>query len=684
MLDAESLIPEITDEDIRWVRLLMRLDPFDEPRCHFLKRRSTVDLSACPGSGKTTLIVAKLAILARKWPHRTKGICVLSHTNVAREQIERRLGRTVVGQRLLAYPHFIDTIHGFVNRFLALPWLYSNGYPSPTIDDDVTTAYRRGVLGNKDYWSVQSFLAKKYSGFDRLRICGRDLSFDLGGKSFPAKHSAQSFQRAKRAIEIAAQAGYFCYDEMFVWANALLEDHADLPDWLALRFPLVILDEMQDTFERQETLLNAVFPRGSDQIVVQRVGDPNQEIFDLPDAGTSSADPYPDPDPARCLGIPNSYRFGNEIAGFASPFAVHQVGTNGLSGVGPKGSGAAAQECKHAIFVFPDNSTNGVLDAFGKHVLDALGDALVTEGTVHAVGHVHQDDPDVSPGHAHYPKSVGHYWDGYAVEISRKDPNPRTLAQYVRVAQGLVADGRILSPGVEKIAAGTLELARRLGEIGDLKRKARTHHRVVVDALEGDAESLAAYRNLLSRYLVEKITLSEDSWPSHAEDFSAVAANLYDGETDTSKAERFLTWPEDDPSLGAAASSSSIDAGPNVFRFNNSSGTIDIRLGSIHSVKGQTHLATLLLSTYWHDHSAKRMMPWLLGQKVNEKEAGNRDIQRLLHTYVAMTRPCYLFCLAVPRLALGGDQAIDQIIATLKGRGWHIAEIIDGVAQWIE
>ena len=209
MPDAESLIPDVTDDDIEWVCALMGLDSFDAPRREFLKRRTTVDLSACPGSGKTTLIVAKLAILARKWPHRTKGICVLSHTNVAREQIEHRLGRTVVGQRLLSYPHFIDTIHGFVNRFLALPWLYSNGYPSPTIDDDVTTAYRRGVLEPKEYWSVQGFLDKKYSGFDRLRICARDLSFDLGGKAFPAQPSAPTYQHAKRAIEAAAQAGFF-------------------------------------------------------------------------------------------------------------------------------------------------------------------------------------------------------------------------------------------------------------------------------------------------------------------------------------------------------------------------------------------------------------------------------------------------------------------------------------------
>ncbi|MDE0600939.1 MAG: UvrD-helicase domain-containing protein [bacterium] len=677
MPDAESVLPEITDNDIEWVRSLMGLDCFDEPRRDFLKQRSTVDLSACPGSGKTTLIVAKLAILAQKWPHRTKGICVLSHTNVAREQVEHRLGRTVVGQKLLAYPHFIGTIHGFVNRFLALPWLYSEGYPSPTIDDDVTTTHRGRVLKN-DYWSVKGFLDRRHTSIDRLRICGRDLSFELGGKPFPAGPSTQSFQHVKRAIETTARAGYFCYDEMFVWANALLEDQDRFPMWLAYRFPLVILDEMQDTFERQASFLNAVFPRSSNTVVVQRVGDPNQRIFDALDLNSNMLEPYPDP--SRCLGIPNSYRFGPKIAELASPFAVHPVGSSGLVGMGPSGPGLSAQTCNHAIFVFPDDNTDGVLNAFGEHALEVLGAAIVTRGTANAVGHVHQDDPRVSPGHAHYPKSVGHYWEGYTVEISRKDPYPRTLVQYVRVAQALVAQGRTLSPGVEKIASGTLELARRLGDVGELKGKGRTHRAVMVE-LEGAADSLTIYRKFLGRFLIEKATLSEDDWPSHAENLTTVAAALCRGRADTSGAERFLAWPNDDPSLSALTSSSG-DATPNILRVNGSSGAIDIRLGSIHSVKGQTHLATLLLSTHWHAHSAKEMVPWLLGEASGGSGAGIRNIQRLQHTYVAMTRPSHLLCLAIPRSALGGDQELDQNIVTLQQKGWRVAEIVCGAAQW--
>ena len=129
MANPELLIPAVSNEDVEWIRGIMGLRDLDQSRQDFMRARTTLDVSACPGSGKTTLIVAKLAIMARKWPHRTRGICVLSHTNAAREEIQRRLRGTVVGQQLLSYPHFIDTIHGFVNRFLALPWLNSQRIP---------------------------------------------------------------------------------------------------------------------------------------------------------------------------------------------------------------------------------------------------------------------------------------------------------------------------------------------------------------------------------------------------------------------------------------------------------------------------------------------------------------------------------------------------------------------------
>ncbi len=678
MLDTAPLIPEITEEDIRWICSLMKLDSLDEERQSFLLSRSTLDVSACPGSGKTTLVVAKLAVLARKWPYRRKGICVLSHTNVAREEIQRLLGGSVVGQGLLTYPHFIDTIHGFVNRFLALPWLRSKGFPPPTIDDDVTTAYRRGTLKH-EYWTVQNFLEAKHSSFDRLRICARDLSFVLGGKTFPAGQHTKSYRLAKQAVEEAAKAGYFCYDEMFVWARAFIEDFPAAVSWLRRRFPLVIIDEMQDTDEVQGDILGTIFPAASPDIIVQRVGDPNQTLFEDPDVNSGKREQFPDP--ARQLKIANSFRFGGKIAGLASPFAVMSVGPKGLCGMGPKRNSGILSECA-AIFVFPDSTTAGVIDSYGRHILESFDDSALRHGRVTAVGAVHHDVADIPPGHAHFPKSVPHYWSGYASEIARKESNPRTLAQYFRVAQAAVSDAGNLSPGVERIAAGLVRLAGRVGDGSHVKRKTRMH-RAIIDALGSNAEAIAAYRRLLAMSLIKGVALTESIWVNMKEDILGIACLLCGGVTDQSKAADFLEWSGVEPSIAECSQALPNAAAPNTYRVVSGGRFVDIRLSSIHLVKGQTHLATLVLNTFWHGHSSQRMLPWLLGEKVNVSGAGPQDRKRLVQAYVAMTRPSHMICLAVPRSKLGDDQAFSRHLAILAARGWRVAEIVDGDSHWL-
>jgi len=680
MADPQSLIPQVADEDVEWICSVMGLREFDQSRQEFLRARTTLDVSACPGSGKTTLIVAKLAILARKWPHRTKGICVLSHTNAAREEIQRRLHDTVVGQQLLSYPHFIDTIHGFVNRFLALPWLNSNGFPAATVDDDVTSTYRRHVLTNSDYWKVENYLRKKHSGFDRIRLKDRNLHIGLVDRSFPAGPSAATHQIARRAAEASSKAGYFCYDEMFIWANALLEDCPGVATLLQRRFPLVMVDEMQDTSELQVGILESVFPRVSSEATLQRVGDPNQAIFEGTRAGTAVPGGFPDA--ATCLKIPNSFRFGPAIATLASPFAVHSVGPDGLQGVGPRAVEGAPECCTNALLIFEDAEARGVLDAYGQHVLSSFGDKTLAIGDVAAVGAVHQDATGVTVGDPHFPKTVPHYWSGYTAEVGRREPHPRTLIQYVRVAQALVRDGRDLAPGVEKIASGLVRLARRAGDAELVGRRA-PRHRTVVEAISMNAEASSAYRRLLRAFLLDWETLSVASWTQRQADILLVAAALGASGTAPNSADSFLGWDQHDPSLAVHVAASPQDAGPNVYRIDDGAGrSVDIRLGSVHSMKGQTHLATLLLSTYWHDHSAKRMLPWLLGEKVNLNGAGARDRARLQQTYVAMTRPSHLVCLAVPRSAFGEDTALAGHVATLKERGWHVADVVDGAPSW--
>lgn len=186
-MNLTQIIDPITDDDVEWVTNLMKLEALDESRRSFLKAMSSLDVSACPGSGKTTLVVAKLAILARHWKSRTQGICVLSHTNAAREEIEHRLGCSEIGQRLLRYPHYIDTIHGFTGRFLASPWLRSEGIALTAIDDELTHAARRKALKPWEYAGIKKAFESAHLKLEKLRLRTVDFDNPLTGSSVVAQ-----------------------------------------------------------------------------------------------------------------------------------------------------------------------------------------------------------------------------------------------------------------------------------------------------------------------------------------------------------------------------------------------------------------------------------------------------------------------------------------------------------------
>ena len=113
----------ITDDDIRFAEtiLLPQGDTFDSERVRFIKNLNTIDLQACPGSGKTTCLLAKLLILGKYIPLiDNKGILVLSHTNAAIDEIKSKVFK--YAPELFQYPNFVGTIQSFLDYFLPIPF----------------------------------------------------------------------------------------------------------------------------------------------------------------------------------------------------------------------------------------------------------------------------------------------------------------------------------------------------------------------------------------------------------------------------------------------------------------------------------------------------------------------------------------------------------------------------------
>ncbi|MFD2831425.1 UvrD-helicase domain-containing protein [Corticicoccus populi] len=130
---------EITEADIQYAESLLLPEgiTFNDERRDIIKCLEKKDIRACPGSGKTTTLLAKLAIISKKLPlENNDGICVLTHTNVAINEIKTKLG--INGLKLFSHPNNCSTIQSFVNKYLAIP-AYINilGKRPNRIDDEI-------------------------------------------------------------------------------------------------------------------------------------------------------------------------------------------------------------------------------------------------------------------------------------------------------------------------------------------------------------------------------------------------------------------------------------------------------------------------------------------------------------------------------------------------------------------
>lgn len=593
---------------------------------------------------------------------------------MAREEIAHRLGNTDVGQRLLSYPHFIDTIHGFVNRFLATPWLLSAGYRVTAIDNDLTTRVRRRHLNPGDYRTLNAYLEKKFISFDSLRLGCTNFATPLVNTVFPSGTHTNMYKLAASALRHAAEQGYFCYDEIFLLGEALLAQQPDLPAILQSRFPFILVDEMQDTSEQQNGFLRHLFPRDVPTVCIQRVGDPNQAIFE------GGIKPVVDtfPDIIRCVSIADSFRFDASIGALATPFAYHPVQPNGLKGVRP--TTGAGQGMPHTIFVFPDNDTSGVLDAFGHHVLATLPAFMIASSAVTAVGAVHKPFPDVEPGHKQYPKTVAHYWARYQPGAGRPTYRPRTLAEIFLAAQALASSGGPLHQCVDSVASAISHLANLLAGTTQVKSSGRQHLHVEKRLADAD-EVRTLYHELLSRFVIGREPLTAAKWAQVCPGLRVLGAAVGGGVSNASAANDFLVWPAVVPVAPLPADPNQpASAAVNSYRYAHGNAKVDIQLGSIHMAKGQTHTATLVLETFNQSHFLHGLMPWLVGKnQYGVKCASDKAMQRLLQIYVAMTRPTHLLCLALRKSSLGTVKDIAENEKKLLARGWQIRHLTSAI-----
>lgn len=251
----------------------------------FLDARGKIVLNACPGSGKTTTIAKKLMLLQDEYTSkfgRFSGIACLSFTNTAKDEISEKY--TELSGGYLGFPHTVSTIDSFINQYITLPYYYlfiKNGKRPKILDDP-------GFLN--DAWKGRF----RFKARNNQLICfayppasirfESDGTFSSNGyrpsKDKVAPDIFNSYCNALKKWQI--QTGLITTSDSAFIAYELLCQHPKIGNWLALRFPHIIVDEAQDNSAVQHALFDKLAELGLANL--EFIGDPYQSLYEWRDA----------------------------------------------------------------------------------------------------------------------------------------------------------------------------------------------------------------------------------------------------------------------------------------------------------------------------------------------------------------------------------------------------------------
>ncbi|MBA2313734.1 MAG: ATP-dependent helicase [Actinobacteria bacterium] len=276
-------------------------DPTEEQWLAIAHPLEPVYLVAGAGAGKTAIMAARIA-----WIIENKGIAPsqilgLTFTNKAAGELEERVNAAL---------DVIDDAHGSWSRGEATVQTY-NAFAASIVRDHgllVGVEAEAGLLSEAQQWQLVLTCINDLPAFDaiELRTAATLVRSTLALASAVADHvitvadveaaadgllSSKSLDeesmivarrrkelcRAVAAYQVAKQRhGRIDFSDQITKAVEILEGHSLVRRSYQERFPIVLLDEYQDTNVAQRRLIQALVPRGG---AVTAVGDARQAIY---------------------------------------------------------------------------------------------------------------------------------------------------------------------------------------------------------------------------------------------------------------------------------------------------------------------------------------------------------------------------------------------------------------------
>jgi superfamily I DNA/RNA helicase len=233
-------------------------------------------VKACPGSGKTLTVAARLHRLFTEWKHPHAGIAAMSFTNTAWREVESYLANNCGVSVPVGYPHFLGTIDSFLNRFIFLPFGHRV----------LGCGTRPELTGppHDDYEPIGRWLYWQHGECNRYSCRLNDFTYDASGQLVnyaPHSHFSNCQSNHSRCTALKAtflSAGYATQADANYFAMKLLKDIPEIARALARRFPVIIVDEAQDSSGIQMRIIECLMQAGVAEVML--AGDPYQAIYE--------------------------------------------------------------------------------------------------------------------------------------------------------------------------------------------------------------------------------------------------------------------------------------------------------------------------------------------------------------------------------------------------------------------
>lgn len=276
------------------------------------------------GSGKTLVLVSRIAYLIKTHNFPINSILAVTFTNKAAKEMKDRLGKML---SLDVHNLWVGTFHGLCHRILRVHHELANLHPSfQIIDTDEQTKIVKQLIKarklDEDKWQVKVVLsyinAQKEEGLRAKDV--KPLAYGPS-KTYQALYADYE--------ELTKKQSLIDFGELILRCCELLRDNQELSKHYQTQFKAVLVDEFQDTNSIQYYLIRLLT---SKETTVMAVGDDDQSIYGWRGAKIENIQRFEDDFPnTAVIRLEQNYRSTSTILHAANKLIENNLGRMGKS-----------------------------------------------------------------------------------------------------------------------------------------------------------------------------------------------------------------------------------------------------------------------------------------------------------------------------------------------------------------